>query len=959
RRSDQAYGDLYIDDNMVDSTSSVYTPLPHIGFGRIVGLTEDTITTDGVVKMVPNGLVGIEINPNINQDETFIVVSNTEDSITVDISSGKSLTDVAEVGDTYAGVYRFDNVYFRRGGFMVIGDKLIVSDTMLIDEYGKLTHFDAAMDFESKLDLTVGTLEVTDTGSIDVDGRGYLGGNHNGNDCTGQTENNEDGSTYRSGGSYGGLGGSVGGSPNAVYGNVTNPADLGSGGSCGGYGRAGGDGGGWIRIVADTVVVDGVITAGGKTGEDYEAGSGSGGTVDITTTTLAGSGIISADGGAGQVGGGGGRIAIRYETLDFADGGIHALGGQGSSIQGGNGTTFLKGSDQTHGDLIIDGLNNNTPHESSPIPSGYIFDNVIIRNGARVVADDPLVVNDTLRIEDGSILTHRVGLESGLRIEAKRVEVDETSSIDVSGKGYRGGLNDGNSRSEGTTLGGLPGAAYRSGGSYGGFGGVRDGAGSNVPYGDPLDPVYLGSGGSSGGNSRSGGNGGGLVVIVASEAVVVDGSILADGGEGAGFEAGSGSGGSIKIETSLLRGSGKISADGGAREVGGGGGRVAIVYDYFGGEGDDLNGLRNISAFGGHGSSRWGSAGTVVLRRSDQAYGDLYIDDNMVDSTSSVYTPLPHIGFGHILGLTEDTITTDGVVKMVPNGLVGVEINPNINQDETFIIVSNTEDSITVDTSGGKSLTDVAEVGDTYAGVYRFDNVYFRRGGFMVIGDKLIVSDTMLIDEYGKLTHFDAAMDFESRLDLTVGTLEVTDTGSIDVDGRGYLGGNHNGNDCTGQTDNNEDGSTYRSGGSYGGLGGSVGGSPNAVYGNVTNPADLGSGGSCGGYGRAGGDGGGWIRIIADTVVVDGVITAGGEIGEGFEAGSGSGGTVNISTTTLAGSGTISADGGAREVGGGGGRIAISSDTISLDDNNIHAHGGTGSSASGADGTLVLNGVQQ
>ena len=36
---------------------------------------------------------------------------------------------------------------------------------------------------------------------------------------------------------------------------------------------------------------------------------------------------------------------------------------------------------------------------------------------------------------------------------------------------------------------------------------------------------------------------------------------------------------------------------------------------------------------------------------------------------------------------------------------------------------------VNVGSGGGTSLADVAAVGDTYAAVYRFDNVYLRRGG--------------------------------------------------------------------------------------------------------------------------------------------------------------------------------------------------------------------------------------
>ena len=956
RRSDQPYGDLYVDDNVAGATSSVYTPLTHIGFGRITDLTDETLTTDGLVKMVPNGLVGLEINPNLEQGETFVVLSNTEARITVDVSEGTVLTDVAISGDTYAGIYRFDNVLFRRGGFLVLGDRLIVSDTLLIDEYGSLTHYDGTLSFESYLDLTVGTLQITDTGSINVDARGYLGGEHGGNDCTGQTEGNADGSTFRSGGSYGGLGAPYdGGIPNPVYGNLTAPADLGSGGGCYNSSHPGGDGGGRAHIRAQDIVVDGTISANGAAGNAFQSGSGSGGSILVETSSLSGTGTIRANGYGHEVGGGGGRIAVYYDSMTLDESNFQALGGQGNYSKGGNGSLFLKQSTQTYGNLVIDGLALSTPDATSPIPPGYVFDNIVIRNNARVVADNPLVVNDTLHVFGGSVLTHSSQSEAGLTVEAARVEVDETSSIDVSSRGYQGGHRDGNSICEGLTLGGLPGAAYRSGGSYGGLGGVYEGSGTNAPYGNPLEPVYLGSGGSCYAGTRPGGNGGGLIRITATEAVVVDGSILANGGTGTGYQSGSGSGGSIKIDTSLLAGTGTIAANGGVHEVGGGGGRVAIVYDGLGDPGDDLDGLRNVTAFGGHGNYRWGSAGTVLVRRSDQPYGNLYVDDNVSGATSSVYTPLTHIGFGQSTDLTDETLTTDGLVRMVPNGLVGLEINPNLEQGETFVVLSNTEDTITVDVSGGTILTDVALPGDTYAGIYRFDNVLFRRGGFLALGDRLIVSDTLLIDENGSLTHFDATLIFESHLDLTAETLQITDTGSINVDARGYLGGERGGNDCTGQTEGNTDGSTFRSGGSYGGLGAAYAGIPNDLYGLDTDPANLGSGGGCYNSSRPGGDGGGWAKIRAQDIIVDGSISANGGPGTGFQSGSGSGGSILVETSSLSGTGTIRANGYAHEVGGGGGRVAVYYESLTLPVDQIAADGGDGNYADGEVGTVHLD----
>ena len=139
---------------------------------------------------------------------------------------------------------RFDNVVFRRGAFMVLGDELVVSDTINISERGRLTHYDARLDgFISHLEIKTKNLEIASDSSIDVDGRGYLGGKREGNGCAGQTEDGFSGSTESSGGSFGGKGAIYTGTPNDIYGSVTEPQGNGSGGSCRGAGH-GGDGGG-------------------------------------------------------------------------------------------------------------------------------------------------------------------------------------------------------------------------------------------------------------------------------------------------------------------------------------------------------------------------------------------------------------------------------------------------------------------------------------------------------------------------------------------------------------------------------------------------------------------------------------------------------------------------------------------------------------------------------------------
>lgn len=958
RRRTQAYGDLYIDAGMADGTATVWTPLTPLGYGKVVNVDGDTLTLDVNIPMLPGGAVGLEFNPDIAQNSTFTVVANSATELTLVPNGGPPLASVAQVGDTYAGVYRFDNVYLRRGGYLVLGDQLVVEDALLVDEYGRIDHFDATPTYEPRLDIRAATVYVSETSSIAVDARGYLGGRSSGNSLDeGRTLGNALGSTSRSGGSYGGLGASYqNGVPNAVYGDLANPAALGSGGSDGTSNIRGGDGGGWIAIQADDLIVDGILSANGGNGAGGQAGSGSGGTINIRADSVSGTGRLLANGGALEVGGGGGRIAIVYGTLSIDPGQVEALGGLGSWAVGGNGTVFFRHQGSASGDLYVDGADGATPLDSTPLPEGYVFRNVILRNKARVVADAPIRAQNEVRILTGSVLTHTAHSESGVTIETKRLYIDADSRIDVTGRGYAGGRTPLNPTDNGRTLGNLLGAVFRSGGSYGGFGGVFDGSGSNPPYGHPANPVHLGSGGSDGSSNVAGGNGGGRITLRVTDEVVVNGVIAANGNPGNGGQAGSGSGGSVLIETEVIRGTGTIAADGGAHEVGGGGGRVAIVYDAFGPAGDDLGALRNIHAFGGAGSWVAGGAGTVLLRHRSQAYGDLFIDANS-DNTAPHWTPLTPVGPGTVKSVTDNTFELDGNVRVIPNGLVGLRVRLDQSQPAEFTVVSNTDTLITVAPEDGVSLSDVAEAGDTYAAIYRFDNIFFRRGGYLVLSDPVRVQDTILIDEKGRLDHFDATVSFETHIDLTARLLHLTADSSINVDDRGYLGGRRPGNNAdNGRTLGNALGSSSRSGGSYGGLGAgqSGGGVPNPVYGDPDNPAALGSGGSDGTSNIAGGDGGGWIDIQAEEVVLDGLVSANGQNGFGGQAGSGSGGTIRIVAPVVSGSGTLRVAGGASDLGGGGGRILILHDNAVSDigDLALSAAGGVGATASGQPGTI-------
>ncbi len=951
----QSYGDLYIDETLTNMTGTLWSPLATIGYGEAVAVSSNTLTLDGGVKILPGGLVGMTLQPDLQQPDLFTVIANTETSVTVELSGPTDLTDVASAGSRYAAQHRYDNVFLRGGAFLVIGDPMEVGGVLRLEENSILTHFDATLNFEPGLDITAGTVAIASNSEINVDARGYLGGDRGGNGNTARTLGNALGSTPLAGGSYGGLGSIGGGTPNGIYGDLTAPVDLGSGGSSDGGSRAGADGGGRVVITANNLIIDGNVSA--KGGEDTggnNAGSGSGGSILLQAQSISGAGQVVADGGGYQIGGGGGRVAVLYTTLSMDQGQFRANGGQGDAGDGGNGTVFFKSSAQAFGDFVIDGNNLANPVDSAVIPGGLTVDNLILQNGAQVVASNPIVVNGSLQILNNSVLRHPVGHEPGLMIQADSVLIDSNSAIDVTGRGYRGGDNDGNPFNEGETLNRHLGATPREAGSYGGYGHRYTGPGNNLPYGTPEDALYLGSGGSSDGGVNEGGNGGGRVTILAADSVTVNGAILADGNPGEGNIAGSGSGGSIRIETGLIQGRGKIRANGGAYQSGGGGGRIAIVYNLLGTGDLDFGDTRNITAHGGKGGTGSGSAGTVLLKGPGQQYGDLFLDEGLTNATSTTWTPLTPVGYGIVSTLTSNEMVLDGGVPVLSNGLIGVTIQPNLNETNLFTIVANTETTVTVAVDGGMNVNNVASPGDRYAAHYIFDNVYMRRGAWLVMGDRLDVVNDLRVEEFARMTHYDATLQFEPELTIRADTIVVDSNSMIEVDGRGYLGGDRGGNNNIGRTLGNADGSNPRSGGSHGGLGRFYTGTPNPVNGDVLRPDILGSGGSSDGGSIGGGDGGGRIRLSATAITVDGILSANGSDGGGNNAGSGSGGSVLLEADSITGSGLVRANGGAYQVGGGGGRIGVWYGSLTMTQDQFEAIGGNGSNGIGGHGTVYF-----
>jgi len=984
KSSTNTYGDLIIDNATMDSREGS-TSLPAVGQGMVTAITGISLTNSNVA-WIPGVLKGLKFNPNTSQNRTFTIVNNDAATLYIDPAEG-DLTQVASVGSQYTGIYTLNQMTISGKARVFLSDRLVVGNELVVDASslhtdnndvtadkitikngGYINHLGTTTTTTYKVVLNATTsLTIDSLSKIDVSGRGYLGGWQGGNSYIGRTFGNTatNGSGANNGGSYGGLGGVYSGGVNAVYGDLMNPNEVGSGGggaSSTGYScYPGGNGGGLVRITAGSALVNGSILADGS-GVCY--GGGSGGGITINTGTLSGTGTIRAQGGASSSSngaGGGGRIAVYYTDKTGYAGTVDANGGSSSSgRRGGAGTVYWKSASSFFGEIVIN--NKDVMDVATTLPSGRYGD-ITVTNST--VVFDGGVTAENIILKNGSVLTHPYTGTTGmsqLDVTATTLSIDSTSKIDVSGRGYLGGWQGGNSyigRTFGNTA--ANGSGTNNGGSYGGLGGIYSG-GVNAMYGDLMNPNEAGSGGSgassTGYSCYPGGNGGGLVRITAGSALV-NGSILADG---SGVCYGGGSGGGITINTGTLSGTGTIRAQGGASSSGygaGGGGRIAVYYT------DKTGYAGTITVKGGSSDSvgENGGAGTVYLKSSTNTYGDLIIDNATMDSREGS-TSLPAVGQGMVTAITGISLTNSNVA-WIPGVLKGLKFNPNTSQNRTFTIVNNDAATLYIDPAEG-DLTQVASVGSQYTGIYTLNQMTISGKARVFLSDRLVVGNELVVDASslhtdnndvtadkitikngGYINHLGTTTTTTYKVVLNATTsLTIDSLSKIDVSGRGYLGGWQGGNSYIGRTFGNTatNGSGANNGGSYGGLGGVYSGGVNAVYGDLMNPNEVGSGGggaSSTGYScYPGGNGGGLVRITAGSALVNGSILADGS---GVCYGGGSGGGITINTGTLSGTGTIRAQGGASSSSngaGGGGRIAVYYSILSLPTANISTSGG-------------------
>jgi len=703
---------------------------------------------------------------------------------------GRIIEDIiVESGDTLI-IDQFDDRYE--------GDNLIINNTVCIFDgthnFGSIELRNAAVlmqmgatdSLSQPLVLNASYVYIDSTSKIDVSEKGYSG--ETSDNCA-YTQDFTCAATGMSGGSYGGLGACDNGYSGFIYGSKTKPTSFGSGG-----GRdisneysVGGNGGGAVIINSKIIENNGAIQANG--GLSYNGGGGSGGSIFLSVDTLYGKGGISANGGFGFYGGGGGgRIAIHGGlSPEFFLGQIYNSGGVGRRY-GQSGTIYssffdsirIEPTDTSILDFII-------TQDTVIDEFDYSFDNsnIGLVNATVEIRGEHAFYN--LSLWDSSIITNSAYEEGqgNLNITViKTLHIDSTSCIDMTGKGYPGGI----------TVGGESHSIGNATGSHGGVGEF----GNCSTYGSYFNPDLPGAGGSQF-------NPGGGVIKLQSDILLLDGAISANGytPQGGWFHMG-GAGGSIVIDCDSIRGTGSISANGALIGQRGGGGRVAIYCP----EIDNIV-LNNISVNG-------------------YGLGTIYIHDYTSEDTTVVFNG-PGINYGHgptIISADEAQIDNK---PLIFKNFAQVRFEGPIHAQN--VIVSENSHVTFIDDLICDNII-VRNGGSVIAE----KNTNCRRvsvdsGGSYVSGG-ILQSDTMLIDSSGVLSSLASTEYNVERLHVEANIISIDRFGVIDVTGRGYPAG---------ITVGGERISFDYCGGSHGGTDYH---SSCPTYGNYFNPDLPGSGGS-------------------------------------------------------------------------------------------------------------------
>ncbi|MDD4061610.1 MAG: hypothetical protein PHW08_13040, partial [Kiritimatiellae bacterium] len=488
------------------------------------------------------------------------------------------------------------------------------------------------------------------------------------------------------------------------------------------------------------------------------------------------------------------------------------------------------------------------------------------------------------------------------------LDVNATGGFDATGRGFQGGTNGLNGFGPGRGYSSSSTTDRGGGGGYGAQGMTFNLAIGGYPYGSASMPTQPGSGGGAQKNSLSsvGGYGGGLVWVEASGDVLMDGTINANGGEATG-NSGAGSGGGVYLRCSTFAGAGSITANGGSSYVGGGGGRIAVVYT-------DLTAQALLSP-----AVRFNATSTVSNGTRGFDQGSLYFPD-------TTFFPYPTIFGSYNIAIPTMVPTWNGSSLVVTNGEVHFPGGCSLNLSGDLAIGKG---GIVIFTNNPEIAC--ANLSVTNGGIAHF-YAEATNGVAPGYGAKVQVAGTLRVGA-GSTANVYSERYTGGSVFVDAGALQVEAGGLINADGRGYAGGTGRGVNGYGLGGGKGDWGTDRGGGAgYGGKGASTtadGGKAKggAIYGTAELPLLPGSGGG-GKSSATAAFGGGlvWMRVRGNSHV-DGIVSANGAAATGWTLGDGSGGGILLDCGSLSGSGTIRANGGqiagTSGAHGGGGRIAV------------------------------------
>ncbi|MBI5549731.1 MAG: hypothetical protein HY901_38075, partial [Deltaproteobacteria bacterium] len=592
---------------------------------------------------------------------------------------------------------------------------------VVIGAGGVLSHSPNDSSSFNYLDIqATGVFAITPEGTIDVSGRGYLGGHSGDNAAPGGRTDGDQLMAGPCGGSHGGYGASGTDGTDwwqaEPYGDMRDPYSFGGGGG-GSPTERGGNGGGLARIGADTLVLDGRIAANGEASSGGSSYGGAGGAIWLSARVISGLGGLEANGG--EPSGGGGRIAVYIsESGELSPDQTSAHGGSAA----GAGTVLYQVPGLPDGELRVDNAGNcgsGTPIHDQRLTRllqtrgaqvsswgemfvnevvlqgcSAIFENLVIEgsgeirveqdldvygafstpNASRIVLDGHNVYLPPLTGLDGVVLTleHGCYFESwsweSLRVGGLEV-LDgsilrfntEPLSLEVLGElriDSASGIY-----SDGGYPGGYNGQpGWTNGGqatscAAGSHGGVGDAFGlTPVPTYDDFTNPREPGSGGCSLGQYGYGANGGGVVIIKADSLVLDGVLSVEGGQGSVSPQGLGGAGG-----SLNLEVGSLSGAGLLRAnggaPGGGGGRIAIAYA-------DMSGF-DVSQITAAGDAA-GGAGTILLRSTSQVYGDMRID-NGGSSAFSASSPFAATGTDELW--FDNLFVTNGAWMSTPDNL--------------------------------------------------------------------------------------------------------------------------------------------------------------------------------------------------------------------------------------------------------------------------------------------------